>query len=78
MPGVVTGVLNQGSKYSTSVVYGTGAFDLYLLRADVYNAQNTQCTTSILGFDCVSDRHHSFTDNGTALTHCDGPRDLSR
>ena len=68
MPGVVTGVTNQDAPiYSTSVVYGTGAFDLYLLRADVYNAQNAQCTTSIFGFVACPTGTIGFTDNGSAL-----------
>ena len=70
MPGVVTGVSNQDAPtYSTSVVYGTGAFDLYLLRADVYNAQSPpqQCTTSIFGFVACPTGTISFTDNGSAL-----------
>ena len=68
MPGLVTGVSNQDAPiYSTSVVYGTGAFDLYLLRADVYNAQNAQCTTSIFGFVACPTGTIGFTDNGSAL-----------
>ena len=65
MPGVVTGV-NQITglpTYSNSVVYGTGAFDLYLLRADVYNAQNAQCTTSIFGFVACPTGTIGFTDS---------------
>src|ERR1039457_1666132 len=64
MPGVVTGVTSQDAPiYSTSVVYGTGAFDLYLLRADVYNAQNAQCTTSIFGFVACPTGTIGFTDS---------------
>ena len=64
MPGVVTGVTGQDAPiYSTSVVYGTGAFDLYLLRADVYNAQNAQCTTSIFGFVACPTGTIGFTDS---------------
>jgi hypothetical protein len=38
-PGVLIGV----GTYGNSVVYGTGAFDMYLLRADVYNSQGKPC-----------------------------------
>jgi len=41
-PGLLVGV----GTYGNSVVYGTGAFDLYLLRADVYNQQGNQCSTA--------------------------------
>jgi len=38
-PGVLIGV----GTYGNSVVYGTGAFDLYLLRADVLNSKGSYC-----------------------------------
>ncbi len=49
MPGLVTGVdQNDNPTYSTSVVYGTGQFYDYLLRADVFNSAGSSCrTTSI-------------------------------
>jgi len=62
MPGVTT-----PDGYSTSVVYGTGNFDEYLLRADVYNSQNQQCTTSIGGEIACPTGTISFTDNGSPL-----------
>ncbi len=43
-PGLLT-----PSGYSTSVIYGTGAFDEYVLRADVYSVQNGQCTDQVFG-----------------------------
>jgi len=41
--GTPPGVLINVGTYGNSVVYGTGAFDLYLLRADVYNSQGNPC-----------------------------------
>ena len=50
MPGVVTGVTDAGAPmYSNSVVYGTGATDFYLLRADVLNSQGNLCNPAASG-----------------------------
>ena len=49
MPGLVTGVdQNDNPTYSTSVVYGTGQFDAYLLRADVLNSAAASCRTTLI------------------------------
>ena len=50
-PGLVVGQ-NQTTGadiYGNSVVYGTGAFDLYLLRADVKNSQGNFCNPAASG-----------------------------
>jgi len=68
-PGLVVGQ-NQTTgapTYGNSVVYGTGAFDLYLLRADVYNSAGSACTTPAFGEIACPTGHISFTDNGSAL-----------
>ncbi len=70
MPGVVVGVDGSGNPvYSSSVVYGTGASDLYLLRADVLNSQNPPqyCTTAAFGEVACPTGTISFTDNGNPL-----------
>ena len=70
MPGVVT-----QSGVSNSVVYGTGASDLYLLRADVLNSLGKLCNPSASGnpppfgppYSACPTGTISFTDNGSAL-----------
>jgi subtilase family serine protease len=65
MPGLVTGVdSNDNPTYSTSVVYGTGFFYDYLLRADVLNNAGDSCRTSAIA--CPTGTI-TFKDNGTAL-----------
>lgn len=68
MPGVVNGIdTNVNPTYTTSVSYGTGAFDQYLLRADVFNSQGAPCSTPTLGEVACPTGTISFTDNGSAL-----------
>ena len=62
MPGVVT-----ASGVSNSVVYGTGDFDEYLLRADVLNSAGAFCTSEVLGEIACPTGTISFTDNGSPL-----------
>jgi len=65
MPGVVTGVdQNDNPVYSTSVVYGTGAFDAYLLRADVLDSGGNSCRTTLI--TCPTGTI-TFKDNGNNL-----------
>jgi hypothetical protein len=65
MPGVVTGVdQNDNPTYSTSVVYGTGAFDVYLLRADVLDSGGNSCRTTLI--TCPTGTI-TFKDNGANL-----------
>jgi hypothetical protein len=53
--------------YGNQVVYGTGAFDQYLLRADVFNSQGVQCTTPTFGEVACPTNTITFTDNGSPL-----------
>jgi subtilase family serine protease len=62
MPGVVT-----ASGVSNSVVYGTGDFDEYLLRADVLNSAGNYCTSEVEGEIACPTGTISFTDNGNVL-----------
>ncbi len=64
--GSPAGLITPGG-YVTTVVYGTGAFDQYLLRADVYSVANGQCTTSTLGEVACPTGTMTFTDNGNPL-----------
>jgi len=64
MPGVVNGTdVNGNPTYTNNVTYGTGAFDLYLLRADVKNAGGNFCG---IGIACATGTI-AFTDNGSPL-----------
>ncbi len=73
MPGVVIGTDANGNPvYTTSAVYGTGATDVYWLRADVENSAPDFCAPQ--GF--VNNNNQTiacptgtinFTDNGNAL-----------
>jgi hypothetical protein len=69
MPGVDVGADQTAGLpiYASSVVYGTGAGASYLLRADVYNSQDTVCTTEVLGEIACPTGTITFTDNGAAL-----------
>lgn len=64
MPGLVTGTDSSGNPiYSNSVVYGS----LYLLRADVKNAQGNFCSPPPLGQIACPTGSMAFTDNGNPL-----------
>jgi hypothetical protein len=70
-PGLVVGQdqTTGAPIYGTQVVYGTGAFDQYLLRADVLNSQNPPqfCTTATFGEVACPTNTITFTDNGSLL-----------
>ncbi|MBZ5656925.1 MAG: Ig-like domain repeat protein [Acidobacteriia bacterium] len=68
MPGVVIGTDVTGAPlYSNTVVYGTGGGSSYLLRADVQNAGQNFCTTSVLGEIACPTGTVTFKDNGSPL-----------
>lgn len=65
--GSPAGLLVGIGTYGNSVVYGTGDFDDYLLRADVQNSAQAFCTSQVLGEIACPTGTISLTDNGNKL-----------
>ncbi len=68
MPGVVTGTDQNGNPtYSTTATYGTGATDVYWIRADLQNSQSEFCTSPSQGEIACPTGTVTFTNNGKPI-----------